>query len=46
MIDFRPYLIENPTMVQSTDHFSKVLELFRKMHVRMMVVISPMNGSF
>mmetsp|Transcript_6445 Transcript_6445/g.10941 ORF Transcript_6445/g.10941 Transcript_6445/m.10941 type:complete len:224 (-) Transcript_6445:51-722(-) len=34
LIDLRPYIIENPVMVYSTDYISKCLDYFRKMHVR------------
>lgn len=44
-IDLRPYMIENPFTVFTTDYLEKCVDLFRKMHVRSIVVISPKNGS-
>ena len=43
-IDLRPYMIENPFTVFTTDYLEKCVDLFRKMHVRSIVVINPKNG--
>ena len=43
-VDLRPYFIEQPYTVQSTDKLPKVLELFRTMHVRALPVTDPNNG--
>lgn len=43
-IDFRPYIIENPITVFINDPLMKLVDLFRKMHLRHMVVIDPKNG--
>ena len=44
-IDFRPYMIENPMTVTSSDKFLKCTELFRKMHLRSLIVIDPSDAS-
>ena len=43
-VDFRPYLIENPVTVFTTDPLAKCVDFFRKMHLRHMVVIERKNG--
>ena len=43
-IDFRPYIIENPITVFLNDPLYKLVDLFRKMHLRHMIVIDPNNG--
>jgi len=43
-IDFRPYIIENPITVFLNDPLIKLVDLFRKMHLRHMIVIDPKNG--
>lgn len=43
-IDLRPYIIENPITVFIKDPLQKLVGLFRKMHLRHMVVIDPKNG--
>lgn len=43
-IDFRPYIIENPVTVFINDSLYKLVDLFRKMHLRHMIVIDPKNG--
>lgn len=43
-IDFRPYIIENPITVFINDPLFKLVDLFRKMHLRHMIVIDPKNG--
>ena len=44
LIDFRPYIIENPITVFINDPLMKLVDLFRKMHLRHMIVIDPRNG--
>lgn len=43
-IDFRPYFNENPMTVTATDGMLKCCELFRKMHLRHLIVIDPHSG--
>jgi CBS domain-containing protein len=45
LVDLRPYMIEEPYIVYSTDKLNKCLELFRTMHLRALPVIDPNNGS-
>jgi len=45
MIDFRPYMIENPFTVFTTDQIQKCLDVFRKMHLRHLLVVHPANCS-
>ena len=44
LIDFRPYIIENPYTVVTTDYLQKCLDLFRKMHLRHLIVLHPADG--
>jgi CBS domain-containing protein len=44
MLDLRPYIIENPITVFVNDPLIKLVDLFRKMHLRHMIVINPSNG--
>jgi CBS domain-containing protein len=43
-IDLRPYMIEAPYIVHSTDKLPKVLEMFRHFHLRALPVLEPSNG--
>jgi len=43
-IDLRPYIIEHPYSAQTTDSLEKCLDLFRKMHLRHLIVTHPANG--
>jgi CBS domain-containing protein len=45
LVDLRPYMIEEPYIVYSTDKLNKCLELFRNMHLRALPVIDPNTGS-
>ena len=45
MIDFRPYLIESPVTVFTTDPIRNCVELMRNMYLRHIIVISPVDGS-
>lgn len=44
-IDLRPYMILSPMVCTTTDRFQKVLDVFRFMQLRMLCVISPVDGS-
>jgi hypothetical protein len=44
MIDLRPYLIENPMRVMTTDYLSKCVEYMRKFHMRHIPVLHPSDG--
>ena len=43
-VDFRPYLIENPTSVLTTDSLENCLQLYRNMHLRHLLVLNPENA--
>jgi len=43
-IDLRPYMIEQPYVVLTTDKLPKCLELFRHMHLRALPVNDPKTG--
>ena len=43
-VDFAPYMIETPFVVQSTDKLQKVVDLFRHMQLRQLPVINPVDG--
>jgi len=45
MIDFRPYLIESPVTVFTTDSLHNCVQLTRNMYLRHLVVINPLDGS-
>ena len=45
MIDFRPYLIESPITVFTTDPILNCKQLMRNMYLRHIIVISPVDGS-
>ena len=45
LVDLRPYMIEEPYIVYTTDKLNKCLELFRNMHLRALPVIDPNDGS-
>jgi len=40
----RPYMIENPFTVFTTDYLQKCVDMFRKMHLRHLLVVHPANG--
>lgn len=44
LIDLRPYMIEAPFKVHSTDRLPKVLDYFRMFHLRALPVIDPNDG--
>lgn len=43
-VDLRPYMIEYPYVVLTTDKLPKCLELFRHMHLRALPVNDPNTG--
>ena len=43
-VDLRPYMIEEPYVVQTTDKLPKCLDLFRHMHLRALPVVDPNSG--
>ena len=43
-VDLRPYFIEQPYVVHTTDKLPKCLELFRHMHLRALPVNDPNTG--
>ena len=45
LVDLRPYMIEEPYLVYTTDKLNKCLELFRNMHLRALPVVDPNEGS-
>ncbi len=45
LIDLRPYMIESPYTVNTTDKLIKCIELFRYFHLRALPVIDPTDGS-
>ena len=45
LVDLRPYMIEEPYIVYTTDKLYKCLELFRTMHLRALPVIEPNDGT-
>jgi CBS domain-containing protein len=45
MVDLRPYLIESPVTVFTTDSLKNCVELMRNMYLRHLIVISPVDGS-
>ena len=44
LIDFRPYMNDNPMTVNIADSIHKCADVFRKMHLRHLCVIHPIGG--
>ena len=44
LIDLRPYMIENPEVCTRFDFFPKILNRFRYMHLRHLIVVNPSNN--
>ena len=44
LVDLRPYMIENPETVTKFDFLPKVLDRFRHMHLRHLIVVNPTNN--
>ena len=45
LVDLRPYMIEEPCIVYTTDKLNKCLEMFRHLHLRALPVIDPNDGT-
>ena len=45
LLDLRPYMIENPMRVMTTDYLFKCVEYMRKFHMRHIPVLHPTDGS-
>jgi len=45
LVDLRPYMIEEPYIVHTTDKLPKCLDLFRHFHLRALPVIDPNDNS-
>lgn len=45
LIDFRPYMIENPFTVCTTDTLPKIVDIFRNQHLRHLPVVHPGTGA-
>ena len=44
-IDLRPYMIEEPYMINTTDKLDKVLDMMRHFHLRALPVVDPNDGT-
>jgi CBS domain-containing protein len=44
-IDLRPYMIEEPFTVSTTDRLMKVLDMMRHFHLRALPVVDPTDGT-
>jgi CBS domain-containing protein len=44
-IDLRPYMIEGPYTVNTTDRLVKLLEMMRHFHLRALPVVDPSDGT-
>ena len=45
VIDLKPYIIEKPFFVHDTDRLDKVVELFRLMNLRQLIVVNEQYGT-
>jgi len=45
LVDFRPYMIESPFTVTTTDRLTKVVSVFRNQHLRHLPVVHPGTGA-
>ena len=43
-IDFRPYMVDNPFKVSTTDYLTKIVDIFRKMSMRHLIVVDQNTG--
>lgn len=43
-LDLRPYMIERPMTVNTRDRMPKILNLFRLMQLRQLLVVNDSNG--
>ena len=46
MIDLKPYMIETPFVVLTTDKLPKILNLFRHMQLKLLPVLLPPQARF
>ena len=44
LIDLRPYMIEQPTVCQKLDFLPGIVDKFRDLHLRHLIVASSDNG--
>lgn len=44
-IDLKPFMIEKPYLVYDTDKIDKVVEVFRLMNLRHLLVVSEIDGT-
>ena len=45
LIDLRPYMIEHPYQVYTSDFMHKIIEMFRHHHLRHLPVVYPRDGT-
>lgn len=45
MVDLRPYMIHSPYTSTTTDKFQKVLDIYRFMQLKTVIVVNPIDGS-
>ena len=43
--DLRPYMIDEPVKCDQFTHLADALQLFRLHHLRMLLVVNPIDGS-
>lgn len=43
-IDLRPYMIQSPYLITTTDKFQKILDIYRYMQVKTLIVVNPVDG--
>ena len=43
-IDLRPYMIHCPFTVTTTDKFQKILDIYRYMQIKTLIVVNPVTG--
>jgi len=44
-VDLRPYMIQSPYTCTTTDKFQKVLDIYRFMQLKTVIVVSPHDGT-
>lgn len=44
LIDLRPYMIESPYVIYTTDPLNKALEMFRTLFLRSLPVVNPKDN--
>jgi hypothetical protein len=45
LIDLRPYMIHSPFTCTTTDRFQKVLDIYRYMQLKTVIVVNPVDGT-